>query len=44
LGRWLKAEGLEDQNIRRGGTRARKYTFELKKRVEELLGSGEKKS
>lgn len=38
LGRWLKAEGLEAQNVRRGGERARRYTFELKERIEELLG------
>jgi len=38
------AEGLEAQNVRRGGTRTKKYTFELKKRMEELLSSGEKKS
>jgi len=24
LGRWLKAEGLEAQNVRRGGARARR--------------------
>lgn len=34
LGRWLKAEGLEAQNVRRGGTRARRYTFELKEKLE----------
>jgi hypothetical protein len=39
LGRWLKAEGLEAQNVRRGGTRARRYTFELK----EKLKSGREK-
>ncbi len=37
LGRWLKAEGLEALNVRRGGTRARRYTFDLKERIEELL-------
>ena len=44
MGRWLKAEGPEALNVRRGGTRAWRYTFELKKRMEELLSSGEKKS
>ena len=34
LGRWLKAEGLEAQNVRRGGERARRYTFELKEKLE----------
>jgi hypothetical protein len=37
LGRWLKAEGLEAQNVRRGGTRARRYTLDLKEKIEELL-------
>jgi len=37
LGRWLKAEGLEAQNVRRGGTRARRYTFELKEKIEDML-------
>jgi hypothetical protein len=37
LGRWLKAEGLEALNVRRDGTRARRYTFELKEKIEEML-------
>lgn len=39
LGRHLKAMGLEAQNVRRGGARARRYTFELKEKIEELATS-----
>ncbi len=37
LGRWLKAKGLEAQNVRRGGVRARRYTFDLKEKIEGML-------
>jgi len=37
LGRLLKAVGMEGQNVRRGGVRARRYTFELKEKIEGML-------
>jgi hypothetical protein len=37
LGRLLKAVGMEAQNVRRDGVRARRYTFDLKEKIEELL-------
>jgi len=40
LGRWLKEAGLEAKNVRRGGTRARRYTFDLKEKIQELQASG----
>lgn len=41
LGRLLKAVGLEAVNVRRDGVRARRYTFELKERIEGVLEAGE---
>lgn len=41
LGRHLKAMGLEAQNVRRDGTRARRYVFELKPKIEELIALAE---
>jgi len=37
LGRLLKAEGMEAVNVRRDGVRARRYTFELKEKIEGTL-------
>jgi len=38
LGRLLNAVGMEAQNVRRDGKRARRYPFELKEKIEEMLG------
>ena len=40
LGRLLKAVGMEAQNVRRDGVRARRYTFELREKIEGMLESG----
>jgi len=36
LGRLLKAVGMEAQNVRRDGVRARRYVFELKEKIDEI--------
>jgi len=37
LGRIMSAAGLQARNVRRGGKRVRRYTFDLRERVEEVL-------
>jgi hypothetical protein len=41
LGRHLKAMGLEAQNVRRDGVRARRYTIDLKPKIEGMLEASE---
>lgn len=37
LGRLMKEAGVQAQNVHRGGVKARRYTFDLKEKIEELL-------
>jgi hypothetical protein len=37
LGRIMKEAGVQAQNVHRGGVKARRYTFDLKPKIEELL-------
>ena len=37
LGRLMKEAGVQAQNVHRGGVKARRYTFDLKPKIEELL-------
>ena len=41
LGRIMKEAGVQAQNVHRGGVKARRYTFDLKERIEEILAAGE---
>lgn len=41
LGRIMEEAGVQAQNIHRGGVKARRYTFDLKPKIEEMLESGE---
>lgn len=41
LGRHLKALGLEGENLRREGVRARRLTLEMRPKIEELIAKGE---
>lgn len=41
LGRQLREAGLENTVCRREGVQARRYTFELKPKIEELIAKGE---
>lgn len=38
LGRIMKEAGIQAVNCHRGGKKARRYTFELKEKIEEMLG------
>jgi len=40
LGQLMSATGLQAVNCTRGGEAARRYTFELKEKIEEMLESG----
>jgi len=39
LGRIMKAARVQAQNVRRGGVKARRYTFDLKLKIEEILAT-----
>lgn len=41
LGRVMAAAGIQAQNVHRGGVKARRYTFDLKPKIERMLESGE---
>ncbi len=41
LGRFMKEAGVQAQNVHRGGVKARRYTFDLKPKIEELLVEGD---
>lgn len=41
LGRIMKEAGVQAQNVHRSGVKARRYTFELKEKIEGMLESGE---
>lgn len=41
LGRIMKEAGVQAVKCHRGGIQARRYTFELKERIEELIEKGE---
>jgi hypothetical protein len=41
LGRIMKEVGVQAQNVHRGGVKARRYTFDLRERIEEILAGGE---
>lgn len=37
LGRIMKAAGVQAQSVHRGGVKARRYTFELREKIEKML-------
>jgi len=41
LGRLMKEAGVQAQNVHRGGVKARRYTFELREKIERMLEEGE---